>query len=283
MAGALVGGLTIGAVPWVVESYTRYGGLAARLHRSNQIEGGFGLHFAFIDQLKSQTGTLLCRPCAMTFHQPLASAWLVVLPLLAAASLVVAARTPRATTTVLPVACAASVAIPYVFLINYAAPRFLLPTYALLAIPIADLFATLVPRARPSTRPVLVGLLAVCLVGHIAIQYAVLWHTARGSAAASSDEGRIADALNRFGIRSPCLVSGDEAIPIGFAAGCRSAAASGNNANLTVPEIVAMARREPVAVVVPAGAAPPPFAAGWHMHAIPRLTRYAGERVYLPE
>ncbi len=39
--------------------------------------------------------------------------------------------------SLLLLACAATAAFPYLFMIGYAAPRFLLPVYILLAIPVA--------------------------------------------------------------------------------------------------------------------------------------------------
>ena len=51
----------------------------------------------------------------------------------------------------LPAACGLCVAAQYLFMIDYAAPRFLLPAYALLAIPAADGLAFLVTGAGPRT------------------------------------------------------------------------------------------------------------------------------------
>ena len=55
---------------------------------------------------------------------------------------------------ILPAACGLCVAAQYLFMIDYAAPRFLLPAYALLAVPAADGLAFLVTgRARGCGRP----------------------------------------------------------------------------------------------------------------------------------
>ena len=51
----------------------------------------------------------------------------------------------------LPAACGLCVAAQYLFMIDYAAPRFLLPAYALLAVPAADGLAFLVTGAGPRT------------------------------------------------------------------------------------------------------------------------------------
>ena len=47
--------------------------------------------------------------------------------------------------------CGFCVAAQYLFMINYAAPRFLLPAYALLAVPVADGLAWLDHRAAAGT------------------------------------------------------------------------------------------------------------------------------------
>ena len=53
----------------------------------------------------------------------------------------------------LPAVCGLCLAAQYLFIINYAAPRFLLPAYALLAIPAADGLAFLVTRTGMNLRP----------------------------------------------------------------------------------------------------------------------------------
>jgi len=58
VAGARLVGLAIGALFWVVESYTRSGGCRTATSFPT-ISRRVRLHFAFIDELKSQTGTLL--------------------------------------------------------------------------------------------------------------------------------------------------------------------------------------------------------------------------------
>ena len=280
LAGVVFGGLAVGLAPWVVESYLRYGGLVARLHRSGKVEGGFGLHFPFVDQLKAQSGRLLCRPCTGGWSHPVTATWLLVLPLLVAACAVVAMRTRRGATAWLPLACAATAAIPYLALVNYAAPRFLLPTYALLAIPIADLLAAMIRTASPARRPAIIILVAVCLAGHLTIQYAVAWHTIRKTATGSQDRTRVAHALHRLGVRAPCLVTGDQDIPIGFAAGCQAVDVSGNNANTTTQAIVAASAHEPVAVLVTGNASPPAYAAHWRSELVPGLAGPTAVRVY---
>ncbi|MFJ9173950.1 hypothetical protein [Streptomyces sp. NPDC102360] len=94
-------------------------------------------------------GTALATGALM---RPSDAVWLA-LPSVAAALCVRRWRRPA----LLPVLCGLSLAVPYLLLIDYAAPRFLLPAYALPAIPVADALASvpraLPPRQQPARRP----------------------------------------------------------------------------------------------------------------------------------
>ncbi|MEV7813192.1 hypothetical protein AB0P05_21000 [Streptomyces flaveolus] len=331
----LLAGLAAGAAEWVVEAYASYGGLARRLSDGSAIQGGLGWHFAVVDQLRSLGGRTLCRPCTGALPHPLVTLWWFALPVLAALALVVAVRARRAARTLLPLACAATAAFPYLFLIGYAAPRFLLPAYALLAIPVADALvhlttgprrahapnrhparhpgrrmaprpaqrsaSRLIPRpirrlsprpdwrtgprplpgtARrssqdpvrrpgshpappPARRPLVLAVVGVGLAVHLAVQLAVLLHVVGAATTAHDAWARTAAEMQRRGVRAPCLVTGHEAIPVAFAAGCSSAATAGPNANITEDGIVRTARRTPVATLVPTGSAPPRYARDW--------------------
>ncbi|MDT9696979.1 hypothetical protein [Streptomyces sp. P17] len=259
-------GLVAGAVPWVVEAYTSYGGLRERLSEASRVQGGLGWHFAVDDQMRGLVGRTLCRPCTGAMPNPVVTVWWVLLPLLAVLGLVVAVRARRTARTLIPLACATTAAVPYLFLIGYAAPRFLLPAYALLAVPVADALRHLVTTPSGRWRPLAASLLAVGLVGHLAVQYAVLDRTVDRTAADRRAWARTADALHGLGVRPPCLLTGHEAIPLAYYAGCSSGQIRGNNANTTTAEILRTARQEPVAVLSVPGGRPPSYARGWELH-----------------
>ncbi|MFE1753316.1 hypothetical protein ACFW88_22700 [Streptomyces anandii] len=271
---ALLAGLAAGAAEWVIEAYTSYGGLFQRLSDGSAIQGGLGWHFAVVDQLRSLGGRALCRPCTGALPNPVVTAWWFVLPLLAAFGLVLAVRARRSGPTLLALACAAMAAFPYLFLIGYAAPRFLLPAYALLAIPVADALAHLVRTPGGNWRPLALSLVALGLAVHLGAQYAVLAHTVDRTTADRVAWDRTAAELHRLGVRPPCLLTGETAIPIAFYTGCGSAATSGNNANSTREEIVRTAQRIPVAALTTAGGAPPDYARTWPSHRLGDLRLY---------
>ncbi|MCX3287785.1 hypothetical protein OR263_13910 [Streptomyces sp. NEAU-H22] len=264
-------GLAAGAVPWVIEAYLSYGGLGARLAQASRIQGGLGWQIAVDDQLRSLGGRALCRPCTGSMPTPLVTFWWFTLPVLAGLALVVAARARRPERTLVPLACATTAALPYLFMIGYAAPRFLQPVYALLAIPVADALWHLVRGPGGAWRPVAASLVALALAGHLAAQLAVLDGAVARNTESRRDWDRTADALHRLGVRPPCLLTGHEAIPIGYYTGCSSGATSGNNENTTAADILRTAEHRPVAHLAPAGGTPPRYARSWPVHRISDL------------
>lgn len=262
----LLAGLASGAAEWVIEAYVSYGGLTQRLHEASAIEGGLGWNVAVVDQLRSLGGRALCRPCNVAMPNPAVDVWWLVLPILAVVGLVVAVRARRTAATLVPLACAATAAFPYLFMIGYAAPRFLLPAYALVSIPVADGLVHLVTRPSGAWRRVAVTLLAVGLAGHLAIQLAVLERTVSRTNAQHRDWSRTAAELHRLGVRKPCLLTGRDAIPVAFYTGCASAATQGHNANTSQAIIDRAARHMPVANVTPTDNRPPAYARDWPAH-----------------
>ncbi|MFF5516649.1 hypothetical protein [Streptomyces coeruleorubidus] len=268
---ALAAGLAAGAVEWVIEAYLGHGGLGQRLSDASRIQGGLGWQIAVDDQLRSLGGRALCRPCTVPMPNPVVTVWWFVLPVLAGLGLVVAARARRVGRTLIPLACAATAALPYLFMIGYAAPRFLQPAYALLAIPVADALWHLVRTPGGKWRPVAAALVALGLAGHLAVQIAVLEGAVSRNTESRRDWDRTAGELHRLGVRPPCLLTGHEAIPVGYYTGCSSGATAGHNENTTVADILRTADRLPVAHIAPAGGTPPRYARTWPVHRISDL------------
>ncbi|WP_233644836.1 hypothetical protein [Streptomyces sp. BSE6.1] len=268
---ALAGGLAVGGGEWAVEAYAWYGGLGERLQRASEIQGGLGWNIAVDDQMRSLGGRGLCRPCTGDMPHPVVTLWWLLLPVVAILGAVVAVRARRATATLVPLACAVTAAVPYLFLIGYAAPRFLQPAYALLALPVADALWHLARTGRDRWRPVAATLVALAVAGHLAVQLSVLVGTVNGNVDSREDWARVADELHRLGVRPPCLLTGHESIPIGYYTGCSSGSTSGNNENTTVAEIVDTARRIPVAAITGPGGTPPAYARDWDPHHITDL------------
>ncbi|MFI6120748.1 hypothetical protein ACIBCU_12955 [Streptomyces sp. NPDC051064] len=281
MCAALVGGLVAGCAPWAAEAYVRYGGLRARLHRAGEIQGGLGWNFAVDDHLRSLAGRTLCRPCDIGWENPATAVWWVALPLLTAGGIAAARRAGRGATALLATATGLSTAVPYLFLVEYAAPRFLLPAYALLAVPVAEHVAHLYARTRHSRRPAGAAALTLALAAHLTVQLSVLSHVVRISHATTAEFAAVAGALNRLGVRPPCVVSGDHAVPIAYYAGCASRQTDGHDASITPETLHDLARRVPTAVLAPQGGAPPPGAGGTRVVPLPAGRGPGPHRTYL--
>ena len=279
----LVGGLLLGAAQWIGEAYERFGGIGGRLDVSSEVEGGMGLHFAVGAALRSLNGPQLCRPCEVSLTHPELTLWWLSLPVLTLTAVSLALRDrheqrtrvrvglgrpyvpqdPDVPVTVLPIVCAASLAVPYLLLIDYSAPRFLMPSYALLALPIAALGFRAVRAARSPRH--MATALGIVVVLQLASQFAVLTHTSAVSEKTTGRYRTAAEGLTRLGLRPPCLVAGDRALPVAYHAGCASAQTAGNNRSTSVPGLLRRAAHEPTALLVrrDGGARPPSYARTW--------------------
>ncbi|MFI6417801.1 hypothetical protein ACIBG6_10415 [Streptomyces sp. NPDC050842] len=269
LTAVLAGGLALGALPWIAEAYAHYGGLAARLRRAGEIQGSLGWYLSVDDHARALAGRTLCRPCDVPWEHPFTAVWWFLLPAAVAAGTVAAFRAGRGAPALLAALTAAALAAPYLFTVGYAAPRFLLPAYALLAVPVGECAVSLLAGVRPARRRTAAALLAVALLGHLAVQYAVLDRAVSNSRAVRARFTTVATALHGLGVRPPCLVTGREYVLIGYYAGCSSRQPRGHDESITPAGIAAAARRMPVAVIVPAGAAPPGYAHAWRSVRLP--------------
>ncbi|WP_461011760.1 hypothetical protein [Streptomyces capparidis] len=261
---ALAGGLTAGLAPWVAEAHAAYGGLSARLHRASEIQGTLGSHWAVDDHLRALGGRALCRPCTIPWPHPAAMLWWLALPVLAAAGVWAARRAGRGACSAVAACAGLCMAVPYLFTVDYAAPRFLLPVYALLAVPVAEFLVAAVRRR--GTLPLLVVL---ALAGHLAVQYRVLDAVNDRTRATRADGVRIAAELRRQGLHPPCVVNGHQAIPLAHLAGCASRQVGGHDGSTTWPALLRTAASRPVAVLVAEGRPAPPAVRDWREVPLP--------------
>lgn len=186
----------------------------------------------------------------------------LALPVVVTLGVLAARRAGRLGSLLLPAACGICLAVQYLFLINYAAPRFLLPAYALLSIPVADALAWLVTGVRAENRPLTRVIMVVGLAAQLAVQHAVLDHEVAGTVVYHDDYSRIVADLRHLGIRPPCLIKGQQDIPIAFYAGCASAPS---------PAAVIRSGRgaSRIAVLEYPRAHPPGYARSWQFHHLP--------------
>ncbi|MFI2370464.1 hypothetical protein [Streptomyces sp. NPDC018833] len=277
----LAAGVAAGCAQWIAEAYVSYGGLGTRLDRASEIQGRLGWYFSVDDHVRALDGRILCRPCDVPWRRPATALWFFALPLLVAAGLWAASRARRHhAELVVATVAGAALAAPYLFTVGYAAPRFLLPAYALLALPVAYGLVRAC-RPRPWGRRIAVGFVAAALAAHLAVQYRVVDSAADRVRRDTAELGRIAAELNALGVRPPCVVSGTDAIRIAFRAGCASRQRSGHDESITPEELAAMARHRPVAVLVGEEGRPPAWARAWPAHPLPGLGKRTGLRAYV--
>ncbi|MEE4546717.1 hypothetical protein V2S66_32730 [Streptomyces sp. V4-01] len=281
LLAVLAAALLAGCAEWVIEAYVRYGGLAARLHRASAIQGGLGLHVAVDDQVRALDGRTLCRPCDVPWRHRGDALWWFALPFLAAGGALVA-RGGRRDAVRLPLLTAVAVAVPYLFTVGYAAPRFLLPAYALLAIPVAECLLWAVRGRAGRLRPGVAALVAAALCGHLVVQGGVLLAAAGANRQAKVREEEMAAGLHAQGVRPPCVLSGDAAVPLAFYAGCASRQTAGPDESVTVAGLLAAARRLPVAVLVAGGGRAPAYTRHWRSAALPTPPGSAAVRAWFP-
>ncbi|MFF2643077.1 hypothetical protein ACFVUB_24960 [Streptomyces niveus] len=253
-AAAVVAGVAAGAAPWVVEAWLRFGGVARRLAEASDTQGGMRPVLSLKAHLTALDGPLLCRPCTGDTVASGVVEWWLLLPLLVVLGLWTTRRAGQATGPLwLAVAVAVSVSLPYLFLVPYAAPRFLLPGYALLVLPAALGLLAAARRARRS-RPLAVALVLV-LLGHAAVQITQVRTHVSVQERARGDWQRISAVLRENGVRPPCLIKGNSlAIPVAYTAGCASAG---------------MDDPAPATAVILRRTDPPPWARDWPRRPVP--------------
>ncbi|WP_173872552.1 hypothetical protein SALCHL_004254 [Streptomyces albus subsp. chlorinus] len=257
-AAAVVGGVAAGLAPWAVEARLRFGGVLERVRAAEEVQGGMSPRLP-LGTLKEHAaaldGPLLCRPCDGAGIEWSGAGWWLLVPPLVGLGLRAARREGRTAWGTLPLAAAVAVAVPYLFFMGYAAPRFLLPAYALLA-PVAALGVREAARwaRRVRARHVLLPLGGAIAALHLALQLHQLTLHSRIQAEARHDWQRMERVLRAHGVRPPCVLAGTSAtIPIAHTAGCRSTPA-----------------HRPSALVLRRAALPGwASAAGWRLHRVP--------------
>ncbi|MEV0146809.1 MULTISPECIES: hypothetical protein [unclassified Nonomuraea] len=221
VALALAAGFAAGWAEWIAEAYVRFGGPAARWAAAGAANET-GLHFSLYEHARALNGPLLCRPPAHCGAAvPSWVLWWCAIPALVALGLYAARRRGLLAEAVVPAVTGVSLAVPYLFLVGYAAPRFLLPTYALLALPIAHgLLAPLDGRRGGVPRRAGACLLAAGLLTHCVLQGVTLEKVVAPRLSRREADVRAARALGALGLHGPCLVYGENAVMIAYRAGC---------------------------------------------------------------
>jgi hypothetical protein len=254
----------------------------SRLRASSATEGGLGWHPEGVRmELHALNDYLLCRPCVgATWQVPPSTLWWPLVPVLAVGGLLVAARGGRLFTLAVPAASGAALGASYLLLVGYAAPRFLIPAYALLALPMAEFVRGAAALGRGRWRVATAGIVAAVLAVQAGGQQVVLSHMVAGQHMARREYVAITDQLHYLGVRAPCTLSGQEAPPLAFYSGCRSMQIAGNDTSATVERLVKETALTRLAVIEHTNQRPD-YTRGWSRYS---FTTPEGHhwRVFLP-
>src|SRR5215471_5079366 len=200
---AVAAGLAVGLGEWLAEAYLYFGGLGARLRGTRSASGGTGFHV--VNGLRFMNGRT-------SWTYPDILGWWAVFILLAVFGVWAVSRTRGWPHALVPAVCATSVYLLYSFP-DLISARYLLPTYLLLAIPVADGIAWLSAGAFGSRRIAGITVASVFIAAELASQHLVL-----AKEIGSRDAGLIANSqviseLYHLGIHSPCVITADSNQP----------------------------------------------------------------------
>jgi hypothetical protein len=202
---AMVTGTLLGFLEWIIGAYVWYGGLAERLHEAGQEPPVFSLYFSLGTQVKVLSGPWYCVPPrgCQGWVMPWESVWWVAFLGVSVLGVVVCWRTVARASAVLAAATATWVIAFYAFLVPFGAPRYLLPSLALMSVLSADAVGWLVTQAR--WRRAGVAFACLFLLSGIISQRIVLEHLARAEQAGRPFLAK-ADRLRDIGVQPPCVV-----------------------------------------------------------------------------
>ena len=210
---AFAAGIVVAAAEWIGESYAWYGGPVSRLHLSARGTSEVRrVLLASVPAPRARRAVVLPTWLPATAWQyPWLSLWWLALLGLIILGILVARRLTLASSLV-AVAASISVLAGYVLFEPFAAPRYLVPVLALLAIPAADGIGWLVTVPRLRTVAVL-GVCAFLLTGLVTQHYV---RSAESNAQRAIRVGFIesADRLRALGARPPCIAVGHHRSPI---------------------------------------------------------------------
>jgi hypothetical protein len=233
-------GLAVGCLPWVIEAHLRFGGPVQRFRAASENVGG-GLH---PENVREQL-VLTDGPVSGSVQEGLprlgALWWLLIL--IAVAVLMVRVLVGRADRAQQAGAVAAVVGLAtasqYLLLTQVQEARFLLPTYANLAVALASAAPSASGIRAPARRiRLLSGVAVLALLATFSVfarwQLDTLGRVQAQQVAARSLAEHLTDAV-RQQVEPPCVVAGQVAFPvIAFQTGCWGAPFRPDSPNITV-------------------------------------------------
>jgi hypothetical protein len=240
-AAGLGVGVVAGAIEWVIEAYASFGGPLHRYHLAVAEQGGSGLQFSLLAHARALAGPILCRGACHPHPPWYAVAWWPVTAILVAAGIAMARKGTR-----LPVVAAVVTGVvigaQYIFTVGYAAPRFLMPAYALLLVAAAVALVELVARAGTAgpRRGAVAGVVALLVAAHVVSQVVVL----RRDVLPGNNRSLVVYAAEAAALRHhvvhhrPCALAGPSTPPVAYDVRCRSVGDAELRTGIFGPDVV---------------------------------------------
>jgi hypothetical protein len=204
---AIVIGLAVGIGEWIVEAFLYFGGPLHRLKAQSGAVGG--TKFDPINSLRILSGGRVAsepgHPSLTGWSDPWLLLWWLAFALIAILGVYAIWRASGWLLALTPAFCAACEYLLYTFPVRDN-NRYLLPAWALLAIPAADGLAWLFTRPRGRVRLASISAAAAFLVVGVGTQHAVL-HSHVHTALSLSPSARASDILRQRGVTAPCVVT----------------------------------------------------------------------------
>lgn len=207
---ALVAGLVVGCGEWLIEAYMYFGGPFARLAGTAKNVGG--TRFDPLQNLRIIDGG--ATAFVKGWVDPRLLLWWLIFAVIALLGIYAAGRTRGWVFALVPVVCALGIYTLYSFPIRDNA-RYLLPAWALLALPVADGIAWLADRSasRSAGQPAgpmrfaWAGLAVLFVAAELVTQHTVLTSESAGLEAASRLEVGTVNSLRGLGINGNCMIT----------------------------------------------------------------------------
>lgn len=283
---ALLAGLALGWLPWLVEAYLTFGGPLARYHEAQVPAGSSGVGFTLLKHLRlTDGGRTCCFGADRVPNVPIGGLlWWSGLCLLAVLGPVLARGRAERRGLGLALASGVAVGLAYLILTGFVASRFLLPTYALLALPAAASLVAVLRRTRRHywrgglTLAAVLGVLGAHLGWHAGVASFLGHHEQYARAPFPV----IADGLRARGLSAPCQLLGARSQNIAYHAGCVSGRTGSRHRDLRNPAAADSALRAGYEVgflwsgELPRGS----YLRQWIVVPLPEAGR--GWRVYVP-
>ena len=198
-------GVALGFLEWLVGAYLWFGGLSERIQLAGQEPPSLHLYFALGTQLRYLNGPWYCGTPAdcTTWAVPYETPWWIAFLAVAALGMWAGWRSTMKASSVLAGITALWVFLLYAFLVPFGAPRYLLPTFALMAILAADGIVWAVTESRWRKLAAIVACLF--LLGGIVSQRAILQRQISYQRLGREFQAQ-AEELKKMGVHPPCAM-----------------------------------------------------------------------------